>query len=202
MTLNIPIPSDRFDFVGPSCMKSATGFAVGSMLLTPEGPCAVEDLSIGSRVTTRDFGAQVIKSITFRDVDLIAYPDLRPVLIEGNTFGAWSPSRAFYASPEQRIALRHPMFEVFFGAQEVLLQIRHLIGHKGVQQIEGLSSVTYAALGFARHHLFSVENLAIDAGSLCDAPSRTLLSESEAQVALGVMGHRPTSAPQRHIPLH
>ena len=195
-----PVSTDAKAAFGPGL--DDIGFTAGTLIMTATGERPVEDLTVGDRLMTKDFGVQAVKSISLRTVDLSQHPDLRPILIEGNAFGALSPSLPIYASPMQRIALRHPLFDVFFGAQEVLAPSGYLVGHKGVQFVEAIEAVSYIFLGFAQHQLLYVENLAVDTGARDASTRRPVLTQDEVRVALGVLSHRPTSSPLPRLDLH
>lgn len=179
-----------------------TGMTVGTAVMTMEGERYVEDLKPGDRVLTKDFGAQQIKRIGFRDIDLSDAPDRAPVLIHAGAFGKQLPSRPLFLAPDQRIALRHRMFDLFFGVREVMISARDLVGRNGIKQVEGLKSVTYIALAFARHQLLYCGNLAVDLGLFAGVDTRPGLSASDAKVALGVMSGRPMQVPQSRAALH
>ncbi len=181
---------------------SPTGLTVGTALMTMDGERYVEDLKPGDRVLTKDYGAQKVKCIAFRDVDLTVSPERAPVLVHANAFGAQLPSRPVFLAPDQRIALRHRMFDQFFGAREVLVSARDLIGRDAVTPVEGLTSITYVSLVFARHQLLYCGNLAVDLGPFAGVSTRPSLSASDARIALGVMSEGPQTRESRRSALH
>ncbi len=170
--------------------------------MTGRGERFVEDLRSGDQVLTKDYGLQSVKAVYIHDVDLSEAPELRPILVRANTFGARSSSRALFLSPYQRVALRHPLFELFFGTSEVLLRAEFLIEHPGVSSASGPSSVTYVSLNFAMHQLLYCGDLAVDTGGTLVSSSRPTLSKENTRVALNVLGHRPTTEPRFAAVLH
>lgn len=178
------------------------GLTVGTALMTLEGERYAEDLKPGDRVLTKDYGAQTVKCVAYRDVDLGDQPDFAPVLVHGNAFGAQLPARPVFLAPDQRIALRHRMFDLFFGSREVLVSARHLVGRNNITRVEGLKSITFVSLAFARHQLLYCGNLAVDLGPFAGSGARPNLSESDARIALGVLSEGPRDQVSRKTALH
>lgn len=178
------------------------GMTVGTAVMTMEGERYVEDLKPGDRVLTKDYGAQQIKCTGFRDVDLKLSPNRAPVLIHAGSFGASLPARPIFLAPDQRVTLRHRMFEMFFGSREVLIAAQDLVGLKNVTRVEGLSSITYVSLAFARHQILYCGNLAVDLGFFGNGNTRPCLSQADARVALGVLTGKPLAANNTQDALH
>ncbi len=171
--------------------------------MTSSGERFVEDLKSGDRVLTKDLGIQTVKCIAFRDVDLTSAPHKSPIHIPAGIFGIDRPARDLYLAPNQRIALRHQMFDVLFSAREVLVSAKDLLGVGEVRQIQGLRAVTYVSLGFLQSHLLYCGNLAVDLGPNNSTTSRPALSAEEARLACSLM--RPQVIKAEHsagFPLH
>ena len=182
---------------------SPAGLSVGTPLMTSSGEQFVEDLKAGDRVLTKDLGMQTVKCVAFRDVDLIAQAARSPIHIPAGTFGGDRPCADLYLAPDQRIALRHQMFDVLFSAREVLISAKDLIGIGNVRQVEGLRAVTYVSLGFLQSHLLYCGNMAVDLGPTGQPGSRPALSAEEARLACGLV--RPQVVPEQNsygFPLH
>lgn len=182
---------------------SPATLTVGTKVMTNTGERMVEDLKPGDRVVTKDLGLQTLKCVAFRDTDLIAQPDLAPVRVPANAFGDERPSQDVFLSPDQRIALRHRMFDALFTSREVLARTNDLVGFRGIERVEGLRAITYVSLGFMQHHLIYSGNLAFDLGPGCQQASRPTLSRLEAQMALDMMRPQATHKIERTgFPLH
>ncbi len=182
---------------------SPAGLSVGTPVMTSSGERYVEDLKSGDRILTKDLGMQTIKCIAFRDVDLITTPDKSPIHIPSGTFGGDRPSTDLFLAPNQRIALRHQMFDVLFSAREVLVSAKDLLGIGNVRQVDGLRAVTYVSLGFLQSHLLYCGNLAVDLGPSGRPSSRPALSAEEARLACNLV--RPQVMKVHHtagFPLH
>jgi hypothetical protein len=101
-------------------------FAAGTMIATPDGLRAVEDLAAGDMVWTHGGIAKQISWIGSRTVDCTAHPDPRrvhPVRIARHAFGTNLPQRDLVLSPDH---------SVFLGG--VLIPICELINGQNVVQ--------------------------------------------------------------------
>ena len=130
-------------------------FTPGTAILTPTGPCAIEDLRPGDRVVTRDNGPQPIVWIgrrTLTSSDLAATPRLRPVLIAPGAFGNAEP---LLVSPQHGILLSQP------ADGERLMRATHLARMRGgrVRVAAGRRQVTYIHLLFDRHQIIRSNDL-------------------------------------------
>jgi Ca2+-binding RTX toxin-like protein len=112
-------------------------FTPGTMIATPAGRVAVEDLREGDRVLTRDNGFQEIRWIGARHLDARALgraPQLRPVLIRKDAFGANLPDRDMMVSPNHRMLVADARTEMWFAEREVLVAAKHLADGARVQR--------------------------------------------------------------------
>lgn len=89
-------------------------FAAVTMIETGRGAVAIEKLTEGDLVQTRDHGLQPIRWIGWRTVD--ARHDLAPIRIKAGTFGN---DRDLLVSPQHRILVSDWMAELLFGEDEV-----------------------------------------------------------------------------------
>lgn len=176
---------------------SPATLTVGTRVMTGAGEQYVEDLKPGDRILTKDLGMQSLKCVAFRDADLRLHPASAPVRIPAAAFGDDRSSQDMFVAPEQRIALRHRMFDVLFTSREVLATARDIIGFGGIEQVSGLRAITYVSLGFLQHHLIYSGNLAFDIGPNCQKTSRPTLSRDEARLACSMMRPHVT---QQHKP--
>jgi hypothetical protein len=178
------------------------GLTVGTQIMTLTGERAIEEIGVGDRILTKDFGVQTLKSISFHDCDLTQDPDARPVCIPPDAFGSDRDAGALYLAPHQKLALRHRMFDLFFGVREVVVEARHLVGHCGITRTEDLRGVTYVALGFAQQHLIYCSNFAVDLSSDPKKPCRTSLSREQAKLACSLYQTHMYQNSSSGLPLH
>lgn len=130
-------------------------FTPGTMIATPQGERAVETLKVGDRVITRDNGIQAIKWIGAKPVDrktLLAEPHLKPILIRAGALGNGLPERDMLVSPNHRVLVANDRTALYFDEREVLAAAKHLIDHKGVEQVQPLG-VTYIHFMFEHHEV-------------------------------------------------
>lgn len=178
---------------------SGASLTVGTRILTQKGETCVEDLKPGNMVVTKDFGAQKLRYIAFQDVDLRKKPDLAPIRVT-------NPKRpgvlVGHFAPSQRLALRHPMFKAMFNGREVLVECGDLVELPGIQTVQNLKSITYVALGFARHQLVFCNQAVIEIGTRNQEASRVSLGPEEARLAWNMVHPAPQSRKRQGFPLH
>lgn len=97
-------------------------FLAGTLIDTPDGPRAVQDLRVGDLVLTLDNGPQPVRWIGRSQVD--GTGDLAPVCIRAGTFGN---TRDLHVSPNHRVLVRSSQAELLFGTSEVLVAAKFLI---------------------------------------------------------------------------
>jgi len=130
-------------------------FTPGVMVATPKGERAVEELGIGDRVITRDDGIQEIRWIGHKSVDwkeLRAEASLRPVLIRKGALGNDLPERDMMVSQNHRMLVMNDRTSLYFEEREVLVAAKHLVGNRGVHQVESMGA-TYIHVMFDRHEI-------------------------------------------------
>jgi len=128
-------------------------FVAGTMIRTPDGEVAVEDLQAGDLVITHDDGAQPVRWAGQRTVS--AVDSFAPVHIKADTFGA---HRDLLVSPQHRVLIRDSLAELLFGEVEVLVAAKDLINDSTVRIQEG-GDVTYVHLLFDRHQVIFSQGL-------------------------------------------
>lgn len=130
-------------------------FTPGTLMATPRGEVPVEELRAGDRVITRDNGLQEIRWIGARSLgagELMAAPNLRPVLIRAGALGHGLPERDMLVSPQHRLLLTSERAALYFGEREVLAAAKHLIGMEGIDEVE-TRGVTYVHFLCDRHEV-------------------------------------------------
>ena len=99
-------------------------FTTGTQIATPLGLRAVEDLSPGDWVVTRDNGLQQLRWTCQNPIS--ADPALCPVRIPANSFGPGLPATDTYVSPQHRLLLQGVQAQLLFGETEVLAPAKGL----------------------------------------------------------------------------
>ncbi|AUM75662.1 hemolysin [Paracoccus jeotgali] len=127
-------------------VEIAPCFTPGTMIATDQGEVAVEDLVAGDRVWTRDRGYQPISWIGSRRLNAAALdvsPNLRPIRIAAGALGNGTPERDLVVSPQHRILIRSAIAGRMFGADEVLVGAKHLVGLPGITVARDMAQVEY-----------------------------------------------------------
>lgn len=121
-------------------------FAAGTLIATPRGEVAVEDLAPGDLVVTADASAQPIVwtgGVTLNELDLARNPNLRPIRISAGALGDRVPARDLVVSPQHRMLIRSAIAGRMFGAEEVLVPACKLLDLPGVNLDTDCTSVRY-----------------------------------------------------------
>ena len=139
--------------VGMVNATSIPCFVAGTLIATPNGERAAQDLMPGDLVLTQDDGPQPLRWIGTRTV--AATGKFAPIHIRANTFGE---HRDLLVSPLHRILIRDNLAEILFGEAEVLVAARDLVNDRSVTRREG-GEVEYVHLMFDRHQVVYSEGL-------------------------------------------
>ncbi|MDO5657636.1 MAG: Hint domain-containing protein [Paracoccus sp. (in: a-proteobacteria)] len=142
-------------YLGVECFATGTGIA------TPDGIVAVEQISAGDLVLTRDHGAQPVlwtagRHLCARMLDL--QPNLRPVRIRAGALGTAAdgtpiPARDLCLSPQHRVLVRSAIARRIAGRDEALVAAKHLLGLPGISAESPAQGVGYHHILTGRHEL-------------------------------------------------
>jgi CshA-type fibril repeat protein len=130
-------------------------FTPGTMIATPRGEMAVEDLRAGDKVVTRDNGLQEIRWVGQKALswqDMARAPHLRPVLVKAGSLGNGLPERDMMVSPNHRLLVANDRTALYFDEHEVLVSAKHLVGSTGVHAVESMQT-TYIHFMFDQHEV-------------------------------------------------
>lgn len=130
-------------------------FTPGTLIATPKGEVAVEQLVPGDRVITRDNGIREIRWISARKIDhgiLVANPHLRPILIGQGSLGNGLPERDLMVSPNHRLLVARDRAQLHFDEAEALVAAKHLVGARGIREVE-CGGTTYIHFMFDGHEV-------------------------------------------------
>jgi Hint domain len=137
-------------------------FVRGTRILTSHGEVAVEELTVGDRVTTLSGDFRPIRWLGHRAVDCSRYRDpacVQPIRIRASALAPGIPSRDLWVSPGHSIYV-----------QGVLVQAANLINGATVQQVP-TDSVEYWHVELDSHDLIVAEGAAAE--SYLDTGNRT-----------------------------
>ena len=122
-------------------------FARDTLIDTQNGRVAVQDLSVGDLVCTKDNGLMPIRWIGSRTVDAVGR--FAPIEIAANVLGN---DRSLVVSSQHRVMLGGWQAELLFGVAEVLVAAKHLVDDKKILRREG-GTVTYFHMMFDQHEI-------------------------------------------------
>jgi len=140
-------------------------FAKGTLLRTPDGLRAVEDLAEGDRVETRDSGAQPVQWIGHRRISgarLHALPELRPIRVRTGALGFERPSPDLIVSPHHRILVRGEMAAALFSTSEVLVAAADMVNDRSITLEHQTREVVYYHVMLPAHHLVWANGVACE----------------------------------------
>ncbi len=132
-----------------------TCFTPGTLIATPTGAVAIEALTAGDLVMTRDHGPQPIRWLgtkTINGAQLSRDASLYPIRIRAGALGQGLPLTDMMVSRQHRMLLTGPRAELLFGEDEVLVRACHLTHLAGVSSVL-VPEVTYLHLMFDRHEV-------------------------------------------------
>lgn len=153
-------------------------FVSGTLIDTPQGPRAIDDLVPGDKVLTMDNGAQPIRWVGCKDVsqrELKMDPKLKPIRIVSGALGHGLPKRDLFLSPQHRVLIRSPIAQRIFGVNETLIAAKKLVDIPGIFVDGEATSVSYYHMLFDNHEVVFSEG----------APSESLYTGQEALKSIG-----------------
>lgn len=128
-------------------------FVAGTLIRTPTGAVAVETLSEGDLIETRDSGVQTIRWIGGTRRQLSTHSALRPVRIRAGALGDNLPESDLLVSPQHRMLVRSAIAQRMFGTDEVLVAAKQLLQIDGIDIADDLDEVIYVHFIFDRHEI-------------------------------------------------
>lgn len=149
-----------------------TCFVQGTQILTPVGPCAIEDLEVGDFVETRDNGAQRV--LWIGSAKRNATGAAQPVRITSGALGQGLPARDLLLSQQHRLLLRSRVAERFAESAELLVAAKRLTALPGVFLDDSLDHVTYYHVLCEQHELLFAEGAEAESLYLGEMTLQTL----------------------------
>lgn len=127
-------------------------FGGGTMIATPRGEVAVQDLRVGDMVTTLDDGPSRILWISATHMEWPdANPKELPVLIGQGALGSGLPTRDLIVSPQHRMLLTGRDIRQVFGVDQAFAPAKGLTQLPGVRVMQGKKQVQYFHIVLQRH---------------------------------------------------
>jgi hypothetical protein len=117
---------------------TGTGFAAGTLILTPSGAEFIENLQPGDCVLTRDHGPQPLRAV-HRSLSAS-----RAVTVAPEAIGPGLPWRHLRLAPTQRLVMAGWKAELLFGLPETLVAVADLVSDGTVLACTAIgTTVTY-----------------------------------------------------------
>ncbi|SIN83314.1 Hint domain-containing protein [Vannielia litorea] len=152
-------------------------FGFGTRIATEDGPVPVERLRAGQRVLTHDHGAQPVLWIGQSLVPGRA--EAAPVRFSAGAFGNSAP---LVLSQQHRVLMADPLAELHFGAAEVFVPARALVGLPGIDLVN-LREIGYAHFLLPRHEVVEAEGLACESLYFGDVARARIGTEAQREIA-------------------
>lgn len=173
-----PAPEARSAESSPAC------FTRGTLIETPSGLRAIEELTVGDTVVTLDHGPQSIRwigTVSFTAAQLRAAPHLVPIRLKRGGLSDGLPMRDLVVSPQHRILVSGWRAELHFGESEVLVAAKHLINDKSIARASTSDGVTYIHILFDQHEVVFAEGVSTESflpgSETCDGFSKEAQDE-------------------------
>jgi hypothetical protein len=143
LTIN-GMASDNYSSItyGTSSSSTVVCFASDTLIDTPSGPRAVEDLNVGDAVETLDHGLQTIRWMR-KSEHFLEKTDDKPILISAGALGPRRPAQDLIVSPQHRILVGGEQQLVGRFRGEVFAPAKALTVLPGVRQMRGKKTVTW-----------------------------------------------------------
>ncbi|MEM9911828.1 MAG: Hint domain-containing protein [Pseudomonadota bacterium] len=177
---------------GPTPGADNVCFASGTCLKTPEGFVPIERLRAGDLVETADDGFRPIRWLFSRKVsvaDLVANPGLAPVRIDAGFPTRRDESGALRVSRQHRLLVRGPIARRMFGANDILVPAKDLLGHEMVSVDDALESFYYFHVLLDKHQILNANGVAAESLLLGPQALRAMSADAKAELAVLFPSH-------------
>lgn len=148
-----------------------SSFTRGTRLLTRTGQTAIETLSVGDEVFTRDSGFQKIRWIgetVFQPPSSGGYADGQPVRIRAGALSDQVPVSDLVVSPQHRILVRSTIAHPLADTDQAMIAAKHLVGLPGINHVTDTAPIHYVHILLAKREVIyseGVESEALLAGA-------------------------------------
>ena len=142
--------------------KSQGRLARGTLIETPHGAIAVEDLEEGDEVMTRDGSVQLVTHVGRRRhcaLELVLSPGLRPLRIGAGALTGGRPGQDLLVSQDLHLVVDDWRAAYLFGEDEILVPANSLMNGRNVYVECPLAGVEYFELVLAENGLVCANGL-------------------------------------------
>ncbi|MDO5647464.1 Hint domain-containing protein [Paracoccus sp. (in: a-proteobacteria)] len=146
-------------------------FAAGTLIDTAHGPVAVEDLTPGDLVHTRDHGLQPVRWVGVSPMaarQLRDAPQFRPIRIRAGALGPGMPAQDLVVSPQHRVLVRSKIAQRMCASPEILVAAKQLLAVDGIDIATDVAHIVYVHILFDQHQI--IRSNGADTESLFTGP--------------------------------
>ena len=176
---------------------SVVCYAAGTMIDTPDGPRAVEELTRGDLVITLDHGPQPIRWTRSADYSLDdTEVDAKPVQIKAGALGHNLPAQDLIVSPQHRILVGAAGQLHLVFASEAFVSAKSLTALADIRHMNGKKEITWIHFACDRHEIVTA-NGCLSESLLLGPMVLKSLSSSERHALTDIFGLALNSSPRR-----
>ena len=184
-TVEIDMPAAQHEalkgpFAAQTTASQRIGIARGTHVMTSRGEVAVENLSVGDRVITRDHGMQAIRHIG-RETRTVS-DDTAPILFRA---GSIKNNRDLIVSADHRVVVKGAEAIRNYGVKEVLVPARNLVDGENIVQGVG-GSMEFFQILTDQHEVIYSEAAATES-FMPDENGLTALSPANRKAMIAAM---------------
>lgn len=128
------------------------GLLAGSMVLTIDGYKAIETLTAGMRIVTRN-GLRRLKAVEKTE------KMMRPIRIAKGTLGCSRPKQDMLVAPHQEVLVRDWRAEILFGSEQAIVPVARMVDGTFIKPTEAEAMHTSFALQFDAEEVFYADGM-------------------------------------------
>lgn len=149
-------------------VKTLSGIASGTRIMTMDGEIPVEFLEPGDRIITRDSGVA-----TLRAIEVTELTDAPMIRVTADSLGLGRPGEDVLLVPGQSILLRDWRAKALYGQAQAMVPVSRLVDGQYISHCTVAFARVYA-LQFDRLHVIYAEGLELaSAPAVVNAPANT-----------------------------
>lgn len=152
--------TEQGDAPGNMALEGILCFARGTLLATPKGEIAVENLRVGTKLRTYQGGLTTARFIAHTHVSapmLRNHPKLAPMRIKAGALGAGLPLQDLLVSRQHRILLQSRVAERVIGQTDTLVPAIHLTQKNRIEPETPEGGISYYHI-LTDHHQILIAN--------------------------------------------
>lgn len=171
-------------------------FAKGTMIATPNGEVAVEDLKAGESILTASGACVSLEWIAhshFSFAEILMNRRVNPVCIRKDSLGPNSPHSDLWVSPQHRIVLKGWNVELALGEPEVLVAAKHIVAEADTPSMLWKNGVDYYHLLLDHHDILISNGLESESMLIGDEALRSLSVDARSDLGAYLDTHPETN---------